>query len=49
MENKQIPIAKIIESLTRQIADYAQKVAILEATLEETQAPTVPIGDNNGN
>jgi hypothetical protein len=49
MENMQVPISKVIESLTKQIAEYAQKVALLEATLEEVQNPTVVTGEQNGN
>ncbi len=41
MNEQQIDANKIIESLIRQVADYAQKVAMLEAyisSLSEVQA-----------
>ena len=34
--NEQIDANKVIESLLRQIVDYAQKVAVLEARLNST-------------
>lgn len=38
MNEPQIEASKVIESLLRQIAEYAQKVALLEATIIQLQA-----------
>lgn len=39
MDNKehQVDINKVIESLIRQVADYAQKVALLEAYIAQIE------------
>jgi hypothetical protein len=34
--NEQLDANKVVESLLRQIVDYAQKVAVLEARLNST-------------
>ena len=34
--NQQLDVNKVVESLLRQILDYAQKVAVLEARLTAT-------------
>lgn len=38
--NQQLDANKVIESLLRQILDYAQKVAVLEARLNSTPGET---------
>jgi len=37
MNTTEIDASKVIESLVRQIADYAQKVALLEAHIAQQQ------------
>ena len=37
MTAPQVDVQKVIESLVRQIADYAQKVALLEAHIAQQQ------------
>ena len=34
---QQVDTSKVIESLLRQVAEYAQKVALLEAYIAQTQ------------
>jgi hypothetical protein len=41
-EQSQVEAQKVIESLIRQIAEYAHKVAVLEAMLNKTQDVEVP-------
>jgi hypothetical protein len=41
MNNPQVDANKVVESLLRQILDYAQKVAVLEAR------PTATVGEPN--
>jgi len=38
MNEVNVDAFKVIESLIRQISDYAQKVAVLEATISQIQA-----------
>ena len=38
--NQELDANKIVESLLRQILDYAQKVAVLEARLNSTPGET---------
>jgi hypothetical protein len=38
--NQEIDANKVVESLLRQILDYAQKVAVLEARLTSTPGET---------
>lgn len=43
MSNVQIDINKVIESLTNQISQQAQRIAVLEATIAAIQkAPNTP-------
>ena len=42
--NEQIDANKVVESLLRQILEYAQKVAMLEAMLAKKE-----VGEENGN
>jgi hypothetical protein len=43
MSNVQIDINKVIESLTNQISQQAQRIAVLEATIDAIQkAPNTP-------
>lgn len=38
MNEHQVDVAKIVESLLRQVSDYAQKVALLEAFIASKEA-----------
>jgi hypothetical protein len=38
MSEPQVNVQAVVESLVRQIADYAQKVALLEAQIVQLQA-----------
>jgi anthranilate phosphoribosyltransferase len=42
-EQSQVDANKVIESLLRQVAEYAQKVALLEAMLAKKE-----VGEENG-
>ena len=43
MSNVQIDINKVIESLTNQISQQAQRIAVLEATIDAIQkSPNIP-------
>jgi len=43
MSNVQIDINKVIESLTNQISQQAQRIAVLEATIDAIQkSPNTP-------
>jgi hypothetical protein len=39
VNEQQIDINKVIESLVRQVAEYARKVALLEAYIEQANSP----------
>lgn len=46
MNEHQVDAKKVIESLLRQVAEYAQKAAILEAMLAEAESS---LENNDGN
>ena len=46
-EQPQVDAGKVIESLLRQVAEYAQKVALLEAHIAGQQPVTEPAVDES--